>query len=440
MTSRWTARWTGCVGLAALVLLGACTDRVPTSTDEGLIPVDAETLEIRIPFSEFGGEFSVHEGFGSAAALARPFVASEYRGTLDAHTLLRFVGPPSVIQIFPPGEDQTRPDSLYTITGGELVLHMDTLTTPPQPLLDVAVEALQVEWHFETASWTHAVDTLGGESLWPEPGGGPVREVDLVSWNPAEADSLVFQVDSFTANEWADTDLAFRGARVSARTPGALLHVRSAEFRPALRASIDPDTTVMVSLGTTQSTFVFSPDPGVDPTEIRVAGTPARRAYIELNIPRRLEVGSEACADLPCPVDLTAERVVFAGLVLETVPSPQEAFVPLDTLRMDVRPALAPERVPRSPLGSPVTPSPRVLLPEWFEVGGSRQVEVPMTRYIRDLLRPEDPDRGIVPNTITFLSATEPSAFPIASFAGPGQEGEPFLRIILTLSDGVRLP
>ena len=42
--------------------------------------------------------------------------------------------------------------------------------------------------------------------------------------------------------------------------------------------------------------------------------------------------------------------------------------------------------------------------------------------------------------TITLMEVFEPLSFAFGSFAGPGQVGEPVLRLLITVSDPVGLP
>ena len=425
--------------------MGACTDEVPTFDDGSAIPVDAETVEVLIPFSEFGRDFQVFGGFASQADLGRRFVAHEYRGDFDARTLVQIGAFPASISVFPEGETTTVPDSAYVPLGGDLIIRMDTTRLVPEEAVELAAGQMEAgEWDVRTAGWTLAVDTLGGVVPWDEPGGGAARSLGSTMWDPQEADTLVIPVDSATVNQWRDADESVdRSVRVESRSPGHLLDVSSVELRAHLQSSVNPDTVVTVVRGSVGTTFIYTPEPGVTEGEIRIGGAPARRAYFRVELPDRFEEGSAACELLAsCPMELTRDRVVYAGLVLQTRPVDPPAFAPLDTLGLDVRPALAADRIPRSPLGLPVQPAPQVLPPGVFSEEGSTRVEVPMTRYIQDLLgRPEDdPEQEERPSTVALLSPAEPSGFQFGSLFGPGTEKEPFLRLILTITDGVQLP
>ena len=428
----------------ALVASG-CNDAVPTLDDGDSIPVDARTVEIILPFSEFVESMEVFDGFGSRADVPALHVALDYESDFQARSLFRFGFLPATIQVFPPGETQSVGDTAYVPIGGRLVVTMDTLRAVPEEPVELEAGAILSNWDLTTAGWELAVDTLGGATPWAEPGGGPARSFGTASWNPQEGDTVVFSVDSVTATEWArEVNPARRAARISSATPGVLMDVRSARFVADVRSSINPDTVVNISANATGSTFIYSPEPGVNPSEIRIGGAPARRAFLRFDLPTRLEPGSAACEGLGdlCPLDLTPDRVIYAGLVLTGRASEPAAFTPRDTIRLDARPALAGDRVPRSPLGAAIPAQPRPLLPSLLEEG--RRLELPMTAYVESLLGQalglREEDAGEVPRTVALLSPFEPTGFTFATLVGPGQEGEPFLRLLLTLAEGDLLP
>ena len=107
---------------------------------------------------------------------------------------------------------------------------------------------------------------------------------------------------------------------------------------------------------------------------------------------------------------------------------------------MLARAVLAPDRLPRSPLGRSVQASPRQIAPSLFESGSEGTVAVPMTVFIRETVRARLTGEEAPPNTIAFLAPNEPSGLGVAAFHGPESASAPMLRIILTISDGVTPP
>jgi hypothetical protein len=431
-------------GMVPALLLGACTDAVPTSQDGALIPVDAQTVEVLLSWDEFGRDFRTDGGFASVAFLPTLIMAREHGGDVDAAALIRFAGLPGSVQVRPPGSETTQADTAYVPVGGTMVLRMDTTRFRPSAPVELTASRIATRWDERTASWEMAVDTFGDALAWGAPGAADAVTFSTVTWDPEVADSIIFEVDSVTANAWRRSDNQARGARIAVGTSGVIVEAAASIFRAQVRSQVNPDTLIQVAATPLQQTFLYTPDPGVSTSEFRIGGAPARRASLRLEVPARIEGEHPSCQSIACPLEITPERVVYAGLVLQTLPTMPVGLQPVDTLRMDVRPALAPERLPKSPLGPTVQPTLRRIAPEAFAGAGGVSVEVPLTRYFRDLIA-EVPDESAgdpprTPSTLTFLSAVEPLSLGFGTFAGPGSPGEPYLRIILTLSDGVSLP
>ncbi len=434
---------------AALLIAGGCSDEIPTSEDGNLIPIDAQTVQVFLDWEEFGRDFRTFGGFSTPAALSTLHIAREYRGDLDAAALLRFAGLPGSVLVRPPGSPTTQADTAYVPVGGTMVVRMDTTRFRPEVPIELTASRIISRWDERTAGWAMAVDTFGDALAWPVPGAGESVPFSTVTWDPEVADSVVFEVDSVTANAWRRGDVEERGARISVNTPGARLEATTAIFRADVRSQVNPDTLIPLAANPLNQTTIYAPEVGVSPDEFRIGGAPARRATLRLALPSRIEEGNPVCAAVACPLELRPERIVYAGLVMTTAPTTPAGLAPVDTLRMDVRPALAPDRLPKSPLGPSVQPSIRRIPATAFLGDAGVTVEVPMTRYFRDLLGGVEPEPGegtgvgessAVPSTLTFLSPSEPVSLGFGSFVGPGSAGEPFLRLILTLSDGVSLP
>src|SRR5690606_10449542 len=114
-------------------------------------------------------------------------------------------------------------------------------------------------------------------------------------------------------------------------------------------------------------------------------------------------------------------------------------------MEVEIRGVIAPEFLPKSPLGSPLfvdaegAPVGAPIQPAAFGPGTPRQVELAVTPLLRTLVSGTSGVFGPTP-TIALMELPEPLSFGFGSFVGPGQPGEPVLRLLLTVSDPVGLP
>jgi len=205
--------------------------------------------------------------------------------------------------------------------------------------------------------------------------------------------------------------------------------------------SLNPDTIVeaVVEDGTTN--FIFDPRPAPDDEALLVAGVPAWRTVLRLEVPQVLNGPPELCALVTCPFTLDPEEINTASLVL-TSREAAPGFGPRDTVRLDIRPVLAPERLPKSPLGATLLNSlgqhTRVRA-EAFRAGGRTEAELPLTSFVRDQLRGTTDGGGDPPTTVTVLSIQEPLSFDLGWFDGPDGATPPFIRILLTVADSLEV-
>jgi len=196
---------------------------------------------------------------------------------------------------------------------------------------------------------------------------------------------------------------------------------------------------VELAVPAAETTFLYDPFPEPPADGIRIGGAPAWRTVFRMAIPAALAGPPELCAELGCPFVLTRENVSFAALLLTTRSSPP-AFQPTDTVRLDLRPVTRPDRLPKSPLGSSLLGFfGEGIPPEAFGSSPGREVVLPLTGYVADLLPGDSTTGPPVPETVALLSIFEPGSFEFASFAGPGDPAEPILRLIITVDDTVRL-
>jgi hypothetical protein len=246
-------------------------------------------------------------------------------------------------------------------------------------------------------------------------------------------------VDSASVRAWTDTAAVERGFRIDLDTPDQRVQVNRVLLRYDAVPTVDPDTTLAREVDPVALTFIYTPQPGPPARGLRVGGIPAWRSVIHIKVPETITGPPHVCAALGCPFPLTAERVNHASLVLETRPSDPLAFQPWDSVRVDVRPVLAPERLPKSPLGNSVAGvQGRALGAPLFNA--PRAVSIPITSFVRTQLLEDSPDDLPAPRALALLSFLEPATVYFASFAGPDEPGAPVLRLILTNAPPVELP
>lgn len=428
----------GLLSALVFVTIGStsCQEEIPTATDPTLVPVKVTTVEVTLPFDDFVDAVRTFTGFGHSSELGRGFVAHEFEGDLEASTMVRFNAYPTAVSVRD-STGTTRPDSSLTFLSGNIVIKLDPEASIQDGPVEIVAEALNEDWHGRSANWENAIDTVGQQVPWSVPGGGTPTVIGTALWDPAEADSVVIPVDTTQLRLWADSTDSSRGMRVSTRAEGVRLSLFTPTLRLETRPSINQDTIIELPVGVSDLLFVYDPLPDPPPEGIRVGGVPAWRSTLDLTVPKQLTGPPELCAKVSCPVELSPEVVSFAGLRLTTTEGPA-AFTPSDTLSMDLRSVLAPDLLPKSPLGASQTGiAGELLLPAWFNTELGHVVELPLTALIRDLLRGETEDGDPVSSTLALLSAFEPLSLEFATFLGGGTEDAPTLRLILTFSERV---
>lgn len=429
--------------LAAAVLPFACQEQLPTSEREDLVP-SGIVVDVVLPFGEFASDLRVYGGFGRTSERAGGFVAHQFGAgagaggeplpALDSRTLVRLGAYPASASVRDTA-GTLRQDSSISFASGRIVAVFDTVGSVLPGPVEVVAHEIGESWDHATATWSHAVDTVGGRVLWSEAGGGPAREVARGVWERGQGDSLFLPVDSARVHAWADTASEFHGIRLEAATPGARLELRSMVLSLHTLPSINPDTVVDLRVPISASTFVYDPPPPAPaPGEARVGGVPAWRSVLDLDLPNQLDGPPYLCTAVSCPVRIDDRHVSYAALrLVSRVPAP--AFAPSDTLGVEVRTVLAPGFLPKSPLGPAITGlgGARVAA-EWFAPPAGHVVEVPVTGLVRDMLRRGEPD-DTRSATIALLAPLEPLSLEYVSFEGADPAAMPRLRLILNFSE-----
>ena len=436
----------GCRILAVGVLAaaGACAEALPTVEREELVRSGFAT-EVILEYDEFASGARVYGGFGRASDLGAGFVAHDFgpqpddgsaQEGLKASSLLRFGRYPKTAQVSDT-TGTTRPDSMLTFLFGRLVMRFDSLSSVhnDEPV-EIFAHALTEPWDGATATWDYRVDSVGHRERWSVPGGGAVEEIGRTTWDPETGDTIKIRVDSTWIAAWSDTTDFSRGVRVSTTTPGVRLRVSSALLRLETIPSSNPDSIIQVPSSTENRTFIYAPAATAPVKTLRVGGVPAWRTVLDLDIPSVLNRPDELCELVGCPVDITADHVSYAAIRL-TTRTGARAFAPTDTLSLDLRSVMAPEILPKSPLGPSRTGAFGTLLPhEWFQPPAQEIAEIPVTGLVRDLLRGETMDGDPVSKTIAILSIFEPLTVEYMSFDWASSPAAPKLRIVLNFSHG----
>lgn len=424
---------------SGLVLFSGCQESVPTATDASLIPINPITVEVLLDFEDFVTSFQVIGGFGSPSDLGRGLVAREFKGTLDARTLIRFGSFQRSVSV----QDSlgvTRQDSAFTTLGGQLVIVFDSANAISDTPVTLTAAATNTPWDRETATWDLSIDSVGVSTLWPTPGAGGSTPLGSALFDRSVSDTVVIEVDSATIAAWSDTTNLARGVMIDVADAGARLEFTSVSLNVDARPSINLDTIVSLTGTASERTFIFQPTPDPNPPGLRVGGTPAWRSIMTLEIPETLTGPPALCALVGCPLTITAARINQAELVL-TTSFDDPAFVPLSAVLVDIRPVLTPALLPKSPLGRTMVGAlGQAVAAELFDTQTGTTVSLPMTVFVQDLIRGvtllDDP----APNTIAVMTTFEPLLLGFASFQGPGGPGAPMLRLILTVSETVQIP
>ena len=420
--------------LVVMVAAG-CGEQTPASTDGDRLVIEPRTVELVLPWSVFGGDVEVYGGFGSPDDLSRSVVANDYEGGLESRTIVEFGDYPSFVTVRDTAGVNVV-DTLLTFTGGRVVVAFDTLSSTNEGPVDLSIHRIEERWHSSTASWEFAVDTIGDRQPWSAPGGGSGSLLANATWDPAAGDSIVFELDSIQIAEIGDTTGLRTGVRIDLDSPGHRLEVRTTRIRLDTRPSVNPDSTFVLTTLVPKRTFIYQPQAPPPPDGIRVGGAPAWRTVLSFDIPKVLNGPTEVCDLVGCPFTLDPTRVNTASLLLYTTRVDPPAFQPSDTVRMDVRPVLAPERLPKSPLGgSFLGILGRSVSPTAFSTDESEEIGIPVTAFVRTLLGDAEPPT----RPVALLSILEPLSISYATFAGPGSDNEPRLRLIVTVADTVEV-
>ena len=429
-------RAAGSLAAVAVLVAGACGYETPTAVEGLTFPVTVVTSEVSLSYDQFATGVQVFGGFGRASDVAVPLVATEFgEEGLEARTLVRF-GPIPRSASIRDTTGTTVTDPNVTLIGGRAVLRFDTLAAPSEPVT-LSASLISERWHPRSATFVHAVDTLGEQVPWAHPGGGDATPIATAVWDPAESDSAFFVVDTLTIRTW-DTQDEARGMMVRMVTPGARVKVRSANLVMDALPSIRSDTMITTDTFSEHLTFIYDPVPSLPEGALQIGGAPAWRTVFQVQLPASLPVQGEACPSGGCTIPLTADGITQAALVL--TPGLNDASLrPTETLFVDARPIPSPEHLPRAPLGNSIQVPVLQVPPEIFAGGEGPVLEIPITSFVKDLARGVTEDSVPAPNTVALLAAIEPQSFELMRFLGPDTSSPPLLRILVSQLSGMSM-
>ncbi|GMV05833.1 MAG: hypothetical protein AMXMBFR53_21100 [Gemmatimonadota bacterium] len=421
--------------LGAVVGAVACGEVSPT----GVVPEEPVSVMIEIPWSEFGSNLAAFVAAGSPIELGVGILAHQVGDSLEARTLATMNEiPTSATVVDTAGTERT--DTLLQVLGGRILAAIDTLSALSGGPVTLEAALMEETWDPTTATWSMAVDSLSGSRTeWGRAGGGSASHPVTAVWFPGE-DTVVFELDSAGVAALSDT-ASTRGLRISSLTAGSRLEVTGLSVQVDVRPSLNPDTTVVVTASRNSLTFVYTPEPSPPQGSVRVGGTPSYRTTMSIEVPRVLDGPAELCAVRACPIELTANSLNYAAIVLSSQ-AVEVAFQPSDSVNLDVRPVADPSALPKSPLGGSLlsTSIGKRVAASLFGADEGTEVEVPITSLVRALLEPDSTARFPTPRTIALVSAYEPLSFSYASFFGPESASPPLLRLIVTIAGTAELP
>lgn len=426
--------------LAALgvLWLGGCEEDDPTGVSPELIPVTPVTISVELPWETVGADARLFDGFGRTSQVGDLPLATNFEGVLNSRALVRVGRFNRLAEI----ADSTGEVgvTVLVVQGGRLITRFDTLAGLPEGVRLQGSRTV-TEWDPATATWELAVDSIGDQRAWEEPGAGASTPVGMGEWDSEDGDSVIIEVDSATVEALVDTLDPARGLMLELLDDGDRIEVTEVELVVIARPLNHPDTLVEAAVEGGSTTFIYDPRPTPGDDALLVGGVPAWRTVLELEIPDIVDGPPELCAIVTCPFELDPEQVNAASLVL-TSRQAGAGFRPRDSLRMDIRPVLAPDLLPKSPLGATFLSSAgrhtRVGA-EAFTQGGGAEAELPITSFVRDQLRDSTEGGGEPATTVSVLSIQEPLSFDLGWFDGPTGAIPPFVRILLTISDTLRI-
>ncbi len=412
--------------LAALaVTVAACSDETPTLSGPGAFPPGgvAVTREVILPASRFFEVLGGFSGYTRASDAAYAVVANQYGGGLDAHALARFTGFPRTVTYLRNGATKT--DSAFSYAESRLVLDVDSLASTGRPLTLQVWEAAQ-RFDARTATWTLAVDSVGAQVPFTEPGGTRGVLLGQATYPVTGGDSLVVTLSPASVERMADSTSP--GVVFTVAETGARIEVSNLLLRLAVRPdSAIPDTTLnFVAAPGSNLTTVYTPEqPDAPAGTVAVGGIRSARTLLELNLEQTVPgcAAPQVCADVP----LSQVQLNQVAILLRPTAVPG-GFGALNSVPLALRLVAEPELGRVAPLGQ------TVLDQDVLFAAADSLVVLPITALTRSQVADDS-----IPRTVALVSEVD-GLGPPPTFGVLFLDPEARLRIVYTLPARRPLP
>jgi len=406
------------------LLLAACGDEQPLEVGGELLPPDAlRSFEVVLEPGQFLLRDTAFAIYGDVPDVDYQVLANQFEGALNAHAFARFVLPTIIAVTDTLGVASA--DSTPTLYRGEVVLYVDSLAeNDTAGDFHVAMHSLGESWDPAEADWEFRSSGV----RWTTPGGTAGALLDTALVNP---DSIVLQVDSATMQEWADTTNARRGALLLLLDAPSRIRTQAPVLKVYARSRFHPDTTFMVVSQAPDTRFDYRPRLPTVSGDIRIAGLPAWRSFLEFR-PDLKDV-TVSCGT-GCSVPLRAASITRAELVLQPV-TPPAGFTPeRPLLPAAYRALLAPEfPLQRSPIGAAIGTMESELPPSRFSDGAAPGYLI-VTDFIQQVVADTATTGSGSRNWLTLLPINA-STLGVGTFAP-----SPRLRLVLSTAREIQLP
>jgi hypothetical protein len=396
------------------------------------------TVTLQLAWDEFASNLQVYGGYAGPSEMSTAIVARSFGG-MEARTMLRFGSFPTSATVRDSATGALRADTALTFIDAYVVVLFDTIASTNTGPVTLAMSETLENWHEGSADWANAVDSAGGQQAWTTPGGGAVLPITTWDWDPANGDSATFFLGQTQIERWDGAPDSIRSARIDLLTDGQRLEIGGALLRLVATSAADPDTILVLTVATTDVTFIYDPPAAAPVDGIRVGGAPAWRSVLDVALPATLSGPPELCAAVGCPFALAPRNVTYAALGLRGR-RPPDAYQPSDSITFDIRAVLSPAALPKSPLGgSLVREGGSRVPPDIFGPVEGTLIDIPITAFVQGFLAGPDASGRLPSNTLALLSGPEPESFTFGEFFGPGGPNAPVLKLIITASPPLEL-